>query len=76
MLQLVDYQLNFITVSQEEDEKQSAFRKALKSFNDRLGVDYMELSKNVEAQKIARRNLDKETLRLRMKYMNQTDDEE
>ncbi len=49
-------------------ERQLAFRQAVRTFNDRLGVDHTELSKNVDSQKIARSNLDKETLRLREKF--------
>jgi hypothetical protein len=51
-------------------ERQIAFKRAILSFKKRLGVDYMDLSNNTEAQTIAYRNLNKETIRLRTKYMN------
>lgn len=47
---------------------ETPLQKALNSFQNRLGVSYAELSTSREAQKIARKNLDKETLRLRDKY--------
>lgn len=52
----------------------TSFKKALASFENRLGVSYTDLATSEEAQKIARKHLDKETMRLRTKYMDDTRD--
>lgn len=46
----------------------SPLQKAMAAFEKRLGVNYNDLATSKEAQKIAKKNLDKETIRLREKY--------
>ena len=69
MSKVISFPNNLYIVAAEGNEtKQSPLQKAFKSFENRLGINYADLTTSKEAQKIARENLDKETMRLREKY--------
>ena len=61
----------YICLAEESESNQSPLQKALASFESRLGVSYNDLATSKEAQKIAKKNLDRETMRLREKYLKQ-----
>lgn len=67
---VIEFPFQQIAATSEENNRQTAFKKALASFENRLGVSYTDLATSEEAQKIARKHLDQETMRLRTKYMN------
>ena len=72
---IIEFPFQQIAAAKEDINKQNTFKKALASFENRLGVSYSDLATSKEAQKIARRNLDKETIRLRTKYTNDNKDQ-
>lgn len=59
---------SFVAAAERKDTNQSPLQKALKSFENHLGVTYTDLASSKDAQKIAREKLDEETIRLRKKY--------